>query len=298
MVAMTKTFFFVVLLTAVTAGGSLAADLSSGEKKDPSPTVIKPKPQDQKPPHAHPVSAEKSSESVSHAPGRLLSELFAKWGPLAVFFLMLASGIGLHFPEDLVVIPAGWEIATGNFPLVGTFLAAYLGVAGGDAGWFLLCRFCGSKLLGTRWFLKTAHPRRILEIKHLIDRYGALVLVISRLVPGARTPSLAVAGLMHLKYRTFFAVEMPMAVLSVSLQLGIGYYAAKGLLQGSTSWHKASIVVGIVLLAALGIGTLIVRRQLAKGKLRLPRAKAVWLREVRGGSRAVLRQTPKASAGG
>jgi hypothetical protein len=82
------------------------------------------------------------------------------------------------------------------------------------------------------------------------------------------------------------------------LQLAIGYYAAEGLLYGSTSWHKVSIVIGIVLLAALAIGTLILRRQVAKGNLRLPRAKAAWLREVRGGSRAVLRRTRKASAGG
>ena len=238
-----------------------------------------------------PATDHKISPQSSHAPGHLLSELFRRLGPWAVFLLMLASGAGLHFPEDLVVIPAGWEIATGQFPLLETFLAAYLGVVGGDAGWFLLCRVFGSKLLGTRWFLKTAHPRRILEIKALFDRFGFLVLLVARFVPGARTPSIAVAGLMHLRWSIFFCVQLPMTLLSVSAQLALGYFAGEGFLHISHRWHTVTIAVGFLIVIALVVGGLLVHRQMAKGTLRLPRAKVAWLRELRGGSRAAGRRT-------
>lgn len=223
-------------------------------------------------------------------PGHLLEEMFRTLGPWAVFLLMLASGVGLHFPEDLIVIPAGWEIATGQFSLVATVLAAYLGVVGGDSGWFFLCRTFGSKLLSTHWFLKTAHPRRILETKAMFDRYGFLVLCVSRLVPGARTPSIAVAGLVHLRWSIFLSVELPMTVITVGAQLAFGYFAGIGIVHALHRWHALTVGVGIALIVATVIGVLVVRRQMAKGKLRLPRAKVAWLREIRGGSRLVARR--------
>ncbi len=228
-------------------------------------------------------------------PGHLLSEIFHSLGPWAIFLLMVASGVGLHFPEDLIVIPAGWEIATGRFPLVATVLAAYLGVVGGDTGWFFLCRTFGSKLLSTRWFLKTAHPRRILETKAMFDRYGFLVLCVARLVPGARTPSIAVAGLVHLRWSIFLFVELPMTIITVGVQLAFGYFAGIGIVHALHRWHTLTMGVGIALIVAAVVGVLVVRRQMAKGKLRLPRAKVAWLREIRGGSRYAVRRDRQAA---
>lgn len=225
-----------------------------------------------------------------HAPDRAVQKIFNVLGPWAVFLLLLAAGIGLHLPEDLIIIPAGWEVGTGDFPLLWTVLAAYLGVVGGDSGWFLLCRTWGSKLLTKRWFLKTAHPRRILTLKELLDRHGLWVLLISRLIPGARTTSVAVAGLTHLKWRIFLTVELPMAAVTVACQIGIGYFAAIGILHSSPTWHWVTIGVGIGVLVAGLIAILIVWRHMAKNHIRLPRARAAWLREVRGGSRAAMRR--------
>ncbi|MEE2780662.1 MAG: DedA family protein [Planctomycetota bacterium] len=212
--------------------------------------------------------------------GRAVQKLLTKFGPMSVFFLMIASGVGLHFPEDMVIIPAGWEIATGDFPLAGTFLAAYAGVVLGDTGWFLLCRFFGKRLLRTRWLLRAVHPRRILEIKYLIDRYGAWVLVVCRFVPGARTPALTVGGLMRLSGWIFLAVELPMVAMTVTIQLALGYYAARGLL-AEGSWQKVALGVGI--LVAIGVIALIlvVRRRLASGEIRLPRVSVLWLKRLR-----------------
>ena len=226
------------------------------------------------------LSAEKKSSIA-----KTLTEIFSKFGPLSVFLLMIASGVGLHFPEDMIIIPAGWEIAKGHFSLSTTFFAAYFGVVLGDAGWFLLCRFFGTRLLRSNWLLRAVHPRRILEIKYLIDHYGAWVLVICRFVPGTRTPSLTVGGLMHLKGWIFLVVELPMVLLTVGFQLAIGYYAALGIEIGGM-WQKIILYAGLLIAALLLTGFFIVRRRLASGKICLPRASIQWLQKLRKGSPA------------
>ncbi|MEC7696599.1 MAG: DedA family protein [Planctomycetota bacterium] len=214
-----------------------------------------------------------------------LSQMFDRFGPLSVFLLMVVSGAGLHFPEDMVIIPAGWEIARGHFSLGHTFLAAYLGVVLGDSGWFLLCRFFGTRLLRSNWLLRAVHPRRILEMKYLIDHYGAWVLVICRLIPGTRTPALTVGGLMHLKGWIFLAVELPMVFLTVGSQLAVGYYAARGSEIGGI-WHKIIFIAGLVIAIMLLIGIFTLRRKMASGDICLPRASMQWLRKIRSTARA------------
>ena len=226
-----------------------------------------------------PIPREIAKEKESVFQGKI-TEIFNRFGPLSVFLLMVASGVGLHFPEDMIIIPAGWEIAKGQFPLSVTFLAAYFGVILGDTGWFLLCRFFGTRLLRSNWLLRAVHPRRILEIKYLIDHYGAWVLVACRLIPGTRTPSLTVGGLMHLKGWVFFAVELPMVFLTVGFQLGVGFYAARGVEIGGM-WEKVILYAGFLLAGLLLISFFVIRRKLASGEICLPRASTQWLHKIR-----------------
>ncbi|MBC20385.1 MAG: hypothetical protein CMJ74_09025 [Planctomycetaceae bacterium] len=227
-----------------------------------------------------------AQHSIKHAPEQTsgiekrLNQIFERFGPLSVFLLMVVSGAGIHFPEDMVIIPAGWEIAKGHFSLTHTFLAAYLGVAIGDAGWFLLCRFFGTRLLRSTWLLRAVHPRRILEMKYLIDHYGAWVLVLCRLIPGTRTPALTVGGLMHLNGWIFLAVELPMVFLTVGSQLALGYFAARGSEIGGF-WQKLLLYLGLLLAASLIVFMFTIRRKIARGEICLPRASMQWLHKIR-----------------
>ncbi len=231
-----------------------------------------------------------ANDTNSRAPDRIVSALFDALGPFAVFLLLVAAGAGLHLPEDLIIIPAGWEIASGNFPLVWTVAAAYLGVLGGDTGWFLLCRRCGPKLLLSHWFLKSVHPRRVLVIKRLLDRHGVWVLLISRFIPGARTASVAVAGLTRLRWKIFLAVELPMAAATVATQISIGYFAQQGIIGSNRTAHWIMLGCGLAVLTTIAIAVPVILRRMKRRNIRFPRAKAQWLREIRGGSRPAMRR--------
>ncbi|MAC75948.1 MAG: hypothetical protein CMJ22_10290 [Phycisphaerae bacterium] len=211
---------------------------------------------------------------------QFVQHLFDLYGPIAVFGLLVIAGVGLHLPEDLIIIPAGWEIAAGKFPMFWTVLAAYLGVTGGDTLWFLVCRKFGGRLVGTHWFRKQAHPKRILQVKALYDRHGTWVLLVSRFIPGSRTVGVAVGGLVQLSWGVFLLVELSTAILSVGFQIGLGYAAQRGL-STSGPLHWVTIGVGALLVVTILVMLVVWWRRSKSGKTRIPRARASWLREQR-----------------
>lgn len=218
--------------------------------------------------------------SMHETADHFVQHLFDLYGPIAVFGLLVIAGVGLHLPEDLIIIPAGWEIAAGKFPMFWTVLAAYLGVTGGDTLWFLVCRKFGGRLVGTHWFRKQAHPKRILQVKALYDRHGTWVLLVSRFIPGSRTVGVAVGGLVQLSWGVFLLVELSTAILSVGFQIGLGYAAQRGL-STSGPLHWVTIGVGALLVVTILVMLVVWWRRSKSGKTRIPRARASWLREQR-----------------
>jgi membrane protein DedA with SNARE-associated domain len=118
------------------------------------------------------------------------------------------------------------------------------------------------------------HPRRILEIKHLLDQYGPWVIIMGRVLPGARTPTITAAGLTHMKVRSFMVGECIGAAKSVGWQLALGWLIATSV----SASRKAHYVENAVLIAcgvALVVAAIWWHRRRHK---RRPRASMQWLR--------------------
>ena len=65
-----------------------------------------------------------------------IHNFLGQYGWLAMIVLLLASGVGIPIGEELVNVPAGIFVGKGEMPVWSTFLAAYVGVLGGDFLWF------------------------------------------------------------------------------------------------------------------------------------------------------------------
>ncbi len=202
------------------------------------------------------------------------------WSPLIVFGLLMLSGIGIPVSEDVVNLPAGILIGQGTWPLWPVFIACYVGVIGGDALWFFNLRTFGTPLLHRRWFKRFVHPKRLLQVKHQIDRRGPWVLVAARFIPGTRSPVLTAAALLHMPWRSFLLVECICCLFTVPMQVGVGYMIGRHLgsndLAGTVTL-VSSVIVG-VLLVSVAIPAIM---QAWRSKHPLPRAKADWLRRYR-----------------
>ena len=211
----------------------------------------------------------------------LYDNLLSMYGPFAVFLLLMLTGIGVPLGEDLILIPAGILLGFGELhPIWMTAMFAYLGVLCSDCMWFVLCWTYGTPLLHKRWFKRAVHPRRLLEIKHQIERRGMWVVVMARFVPGSRTPAITAAGVLHLSFWKFALATGAACLVTVPLQLGLGYFISQGVGSPESAdrikWFIAAIAVILAVLMALALW----RKQRSQAK-RPPRAKASWLRRFR-----------------
>lgn len=202
------------------------------------------------------------------------------YGPFAVFFLLMLSGIGIPVGEDLVIIPAGILVGNGELPLWPTLLAGYLGVVCSDCLWFTLCHRYGAHLLHKRWFKRVVHPRRLLEAKHQIEQRGVWVVVMARFIPASRTPTITIAGLLHLPFWQFALATAVCVLVTAPLQLGLGYLIAFGLGTQRTADLVLYILGGVMLIVAIALAYRWWRAHKPMQK-RLPRARAAWLKRFR-----------------
>jgi membrane protein DedA with SNARE-associated domain len=181
----------------------------------------------------------------------------------------------------MVTIPAGVFIAHDRLDFVATALYAYAGIVIADAMWFGICRHYGTPLLHRKWFKRLVHPRRMLEVKHQLEKRGVWFIVMARFIPSSRTTAITVAGMFHMPFWKFTAANMSCVLVTVPIQLGLGYLLGSGM--------DAEKSLAELLLHVLGIVLLIVLVTLAIGwwsryrfaHRRPPRAKASWLRRFR-----------------
>jgi len=204
-----------------------------------------------------------------------LSGPISQFGPITVLLLLM-----LPLGEELILIPAGMLVGHGSLPMFWTWMCAFIGVVFSDGVWFFISRHYGAPLLHKRWFKRIAHPRRLLQAKHQIEKRGAWVVVTARFVPGSRTTALVMAGLLHMPVWKYLLVNMSAAPISVTLQLGLGYLIA----QGVGTKDKANMLLWVVAVGVLivvgGAAYRWISSHLRRGG-DPPRARAVWLRRLK-----------------
>ena len=210
-----------------------------------------------------------------------IDQLFAMvdpvWGPWIIFGLLLLSGIGIPLGEDIIVIPAGILVGTGELPLIPTLIAAYAGVVSGDMLWFAVCSRFGTRLLHKKWFKRIVHPRRMLQVKYQFDQRGAWVIVLARFIPATRTTTITVAGMMHMKAWKFALVTISCVLITAPMQLFAGWWIAHSL-QAKSTTDSIFRLVGLVMvvIAIWWVYRLWLRHRRSGRKT--PRARASWLR--------------------
>jgi len=199
-------------------------------------------------------------------------------GPWLLFGVIMLAGVGIPISEEILIVPAGFLIERGALPFWPTVAAAWCGVVLADLIWMLLVRRYSYRLLGIRFFRKMFHPRRLLEIKYMLDRLGLWVVVMGRILPAARTPVITAAGLAHMPVRQFMIGECIGAAKSVAWQLFVGWLIAKGIGESIHDKHvRDAIIIGFGILVVVAVVWWWRRRSHKKHR---PRAKMQWLREA------------------
>ncbi len=200
---------------------------------------------------------------------QLGAELGRTWGPLIVLVLMAVESSFIPFPSEVVMIPAGFMAARGEFlppdPVAGLIVAVVAGILGSLLGAFLnygLSLKLGRPFLyryGRYFFLSAAALERAEE---LFRRHGEITTFVCRLIPAIRQLISIPAGLSRMRFGRFalftgLGAGIWVIILSLAgFALGKGTRdmsyeelvpAGEAMIRGNLGWIFGGLVLVIVM---------------------------------------------------
>ena len=169
---------------------------------------------------------------------------------LTVVFVESGLLIGFFLPGDSLLFTAGLLIHTQDaLPLWLVLLTVPLAAIAGDQVGYAIGRSAGPRIFNrpdSRFF----QQEYVDKSYAYFERYGARTIVLARFVPIVRTFAPVVAGVSHMRYRTFVTYNVVGGVLWGAGLVLVGYFLG-GI--AFVADNVEPIILGIVALSVLPI---------------------------------------------
>jgi membrane-associated protein len=187
-----------------------------------------------------------------------LIETFGYIGIFAILFAESGLLIGFIFPGDTLLFAAGLLAADGFFNigilLAGSFIFAVLGDSFGY--------WVGQKT-GPRLFKKEEsfffRKEYIEKAQLFFEKHGRKTIILSRYIPIVRTFAPMLAGVGHMRYKTFLKYNLIGGALWCGSMLLAGYFLGRKIPNIDT--YVLPIVVGIFILSFIPVVFQLVNRK-------------------------------------
>ena len=153
-----------------------------------------------------------------------LAQLYAGLGYFEITLLMALESSLFPVPSELVMIPAGYLVATGRLDPALTVACGTAGSLIGASANYLLGRYVGRAFLLRygRYFLIDADKYG--EAEGLFLRNAYVATFIGRLLPVIRHLISLPAGIFSMRWTAFLALTGAGAALWCSVLVAVGYY--------------------------------------------------------------------------
>ena len=178
-------------------------------------------------------------------------------GPVVLFALLFACGLGLPLPEDIPLIAAGALVATGKMHLIVAAVVAWCGIIGGDCVLYSLGRRYGMGVTRLPYIGNHLTSERILRVEKLFEKYGVLVIGVGRMVAGIRGAMVVAAGAIRFPFPIFLIADGLGAVVSGGFFLFIGHWLGKTLDPAKIHKFKDYFLGGAILLMLAVVGWIV-----------------------------------------
>jgi len=159
------------------------------------------------------------------------------FGYAFVFFVLVACGLGLPMPEDIVLVTGGvlsWLASDLEVATIGGMLRdrglqnmvamGLLGILAGDTIIFLAGRRFGHRVADFRPLRRIITPAKLEAVERQIRRRGNLVVVVARFLPGLRAPTFFTVGHLRMPLWEFLLFDGAAALISAPLWVCLGFY--------------------------------------------------------------------------
>jgi membrane-associated protein len=185
--------------------------------------------------------------------------------PVTYAVVFLAAMLDAFFPvvpSETIVITAGVVAHDSSLSIALVIPAAAAGAFVGDNISFVLGRYVGDPVR-RRLFGSAKGERRIQQTELLLQRHGAILIVVARFIPGGRTAVTFAAGALEYRWRRFVLFDAVAATIW-ALYSGLLGYLGGETFENST-WKSLALALGIA--AAVGLLAEVYRRiQKARGR--------------------------------
>lgn len=153
-----------------------------------------------------------------------LVDLVDDWGYLGIFLLMALESSFFPFPSEVVMIPAGYLVYTGQMNLYMAFAAGAFGSLAGALFNYYLCYFLGRSFIAKYGKYVGITDEKMAKFESFFNRYGEISTFNCRLIPGIRQYISLPAGLAKMNIFTFSLYTTLGAGIWVAILIAIGYY--------------------------------------------------------------------------
>lgn len=177
-------------------------------------------------------------------------------GYLGIGFLMLLETMFPPIPSEVIMPVAGMAAARGQMGFAGVVAAGTAGAMLGNIFWYLAARALGVERLRPfiarhgRWL--TINWKDVERADRWFVTHGTAFVFVGRLVPTVRSLVSVPAGLLHMRFKTFFIASTVGTALWTAILAGAGYKVHQNVAGIAQTIGPISNAVMIVL--AIGYG--------------------------------------------
>ncbi len=171
---------------------------------------------------------------------------------------LLLAGIGLPLPEDIPLLLGGYACAQegmpqdilGIHPVIVMMAAGILAILAGDLFVYCLGRFVGGRVHQWKWFMKLVGHGNLEMARTLCAKKGGRFIIVSRFMPGLRSPAFFAAGSLGMPVGKFLLCDGLAAMFSAPIFVFLGFHFHDKLDYAKDALKKGELI-GFIILGVL-----------------------------------------------
>ena len=184
-----------------------------------------------------------------------LTHFVEQYGYFAVALLVTIEGFGVPLPGETAVVVAAAFAARGSLNIVGVVISTTLGTVLGGSGGYWIGRVSGRSLLDRYGHLLRLDAKRMAKTEAYFERHGIKTVFFARFVALLRIFGSLMAGVAHMPFATFSAVNFAGGLLWAVTFSALGFLFGKNLSKLDDYLGE----VGLVMSALVVVGYLVYR---------------------------------------
>ena len=172
---------------------------------------------------------------------------FPYWG---IFILLILGGIGLPFPEDLILILAGQLVHSEELNLIWILTICFAGVLPTDFLLYYAGKKYGRAIWRQRFIRRILTPQRRVQVMDQFKKRGDIVVFIARFIGGFRSPVFITAGILKMSAWRFFLLDFLASLVSIPLFVLGAFYLGQRFSEGA---HHIAKKITLYLIISMGV---------------------------------------------